>query len=121
MLFHPLPLAAAALMFLTQSEACLSLAAVKFADTVVSAQIHDNGVNTCNFPNSAALGQDNQYWFQCQSGFAAWLSEDLGTLAYSNSGSNYRIVVTVTGTDEECDPLTGACGTATRYTASAFC
>ena len=108
-------------LLISQAYACMTMDAVKFADAVVSAQIHDNGDNTCNFPNSASTGVDDQYWFECQSGYAAWLSADMDTLAYAANGGNYRFITTVTGTQEECDPSNGACGTSTRYRATGWC
>jgi hypothetical protein len=123
MLFNlkALPLAVATLLFATTANACMEFDAVKFADTVVSAQIHDDGTNTCNFPNSAATGLDGHYWLTCITGFASFITSDMGTLAYSAHGGDYRFATTNIGTQYECDPLTHGCGTSTRYHTSAFC
>lgn len=107
--------------FISQAYACLTMNAVQFSDTVLSAQIHDNGDNTCNFPNSAATGVDGHYWFTCEDGFAAFLTSGLTTLAYSNHGTDFRWPVSVVSTQDECDPLTGSCGTSVRYVATGAC
>lgn len=110
----------ATLLLAAQVNACMILDAVRFANFVVSAQIHDNGVNTCNFPNSATTGQDGHYWFTCRSGHAAFLTSDMAILAYSANG-DYRFSTDITSTQYECDPLTGGCGTSTRYRTTGFC
>ncbi|KAF2675004.1 hypothetical protein BT63DRAFT_420246 [Microthyrium microscopicum] len=73
------------------AQACMQMGVRVNGDGAILGSIVDNGRTTCTIgTNTNSPGPDNQYWFNCVGGFAAWLSRDLGLLAYANGGNNYR-------------------------------
>jgi len=76
----------------TQSLACLIMSLTRNVAKTISGSIIDNNDAKCIInANLEHPGRDDQYWFTCVKGFAAWLSKDLVTLAYGHDGEKYRL------------------------------
>jgi hypothetical protein len=87
----------AVLLLNSTASACMQFRARVIADGEIGGAIVDNGSTTRTInTNRNSPGQDGEYSFSCQSGFAAWLSNDLKTIA-ADGGNNYRFSVSNNG------------------------
>jgi hypothetical protein len=76
----------------TQTLACLTMSLTRNGAKAIIGSIVDNNDTKCVInANLDRPGRDDQYWFTCVNGYAAWLSKDLITLAYGHDGENYRL------------------------------
>lgn len=76
------------------AECCMQFGAQVDGNGQIRGAIVDNGRTTCEFNvNIRNPNGDGYLYAVCVSGFAAWVSTDLHTLAYANGGNNYRFSI----------------------------
>ncbi|KFY29817.1 hypothetical protein V494_08457 [Pseudogymnoascus sp. VKM F-4513 (FW-928)] len=75
--------------FISITNACLSIAVSwDHEANRVTGTARDNGVVYCTLYTKK---YENQLWFQCQPGYAAYITRDLKVFAWHAHGVDYRI------------------------------